>query len=60
MVDKERDRVTVAVHAPDRAFAPGVQTALMRLGYNLISARTASRQRTKGVMASEVRIVDIT
>ncbi len=58
MVDEERDRVTIAVHAPDRAFAPGVQTALMRLGYNLISARTASRQRATGVLAPEVRIVD--
>lgn len=48
----------MAVHAPDRAFAPGVQTALVRLGYNLISSRTASRQRTRGVLRPELRIVD--
>jgi hypothetical protein len=53
-----RSRVTVAVHAPDRAFAPGVQTALMRLGYNLISARTAHRQRDDGLLRPQLRIVD--
>lgn len=56
--EQPRGRVTVAVHAPDRAFAPGVQTALVRLGYNLISSRTASRQRTRGVLRPELRIVD--
>lgn len=40
----DRPRITVAIDAPDRAFAPGVQTALIRLGYNLISKRTADRQ----------------
>ena len=48
----------MAVHAPDRAFAPGVQTALMRLGYNLISARTANRQRSEGLLQPQARIVD--
>jgi hypothetical protein len=52
-------RVNVAIHAPARAFAPGVQTALVRLGYNLISAASAD-----GDIAEEdwrrpaIRIVD--
>ena len=53
-----RERVTIAIHASDRAFAPGVQTALMRLGYNLISARTADRQRDQGILSPEIRIVE--
>jgi hypothetical protein len=35
-------RAAVAIHAPARAFAPGTQTALVRLGYRLISAETAA------------------
>jgi len=38
----ETPRAAVAVHAPPRAFAPGTQTALVRLGYRLISAETAA------------------
>lgn len=54
----QRERVTIAIHASDRAFAPGVQTALMRLGYNLISARTARRQHEQGILTPEVRIIE--
>ncbi|MDX1650031.1 MAG: PilZ domain-containing protein [Myxococcota bacterium] len=52
-------RVTVTVHAPARAFAPGVQTALMRLGYNLITPRTAE-ELGEGAAALQpaIRIVD--
>jgi len=55
----ERQRVTIVVDAPDRAFAPGVQTALMRLGYNLISQRTASHQAgDQGPLAPQLLIID--
>ena len=42
MEPTETPRATVAIHAPARAFAPGTQTALARLGYQLISAETAA------------------
>jgi hypothetical protein len=42
MEPTQTPRATVAVHAPARAFAPGTQTALVRLGYRLISAETAA------------------
>ena len=52
-------RITVAIDAPDRAFAGGVQTALTRLGYNLISERTAGHQdEEQGPLAPRLRIMD--
>ena len=55
----DRPRITVAVDAPDRAFAQGVQTALTRLGYNLISRRTAGRQDgEQGPLAPRLLIMD--
>ena len=35
-------RATVAIHAAARSFAPGTQSALVRLGYLLVSAETAA------------------
>ncbi len=56
---ESRPRTSVAVHAPDRAFAPGVLTALTRLGYNLVSLKTAVRQDGEnGPLAPRLRIVD--
>lgn len=55
----ERQRVTIAVDAPSRAFAPGVQTALRRLGYNLVSERKASGQDGgQDIPAAQVLIID--
>lgn len=55
----ERQRVTVAVDAPSRAFAPGVQTALKRLGYNLVSKRkTSDGDEGPDIPAAQILIVD--
>lgn len=52
-------RVTVTVYAPARAFAPGVQTALTRLAYNLITPKTAEEQGAgSGPLSPAIRIVD--
>jgi hypothetical protein len=54
-------RVTVVVHAPAKAFAPGVQSALVRLGYNLITPRTAASLGCApgpGTLSPTLRIVD--
>jgi hypothetical protein len=53
-------RLTVTVYAPARAFAPGVQTALVRLGYNLITPRTGEGQDDAwdGPLCPSIRIVD--
>lgn len=52
-------RVNVAIHAPARAFAPGVQTALVRLGYHLISgARLAEQAGEDNSRRPAIRIVD--
>jgi hypothetical protein len=55
----ETARTTVAVHAPARAFASGTQTALARLGYQLISAEAAtSRSEGDDGCPPAIRIVD--
>jgi hypothetical protein len=54
----EAPRATVAVHAPARAFAPGTQTALVHLGYHLISAETAARHSDDDWCRPSIRIVD--
>jgi hypothetical protein len=54
----EAPRATVAVHAPARAFAPGTQTALVHLGYHLISAETAARHSNDDWCRPSIRIVD--
>lgn len=52
-------RVTVAVYAPARAFAPGVQSALVRLGYNLITPTTAEGLSGENApLRPTIRIVD--
>lgn len=59
MDDSLRARVTVAVYAPARAFAPGVQSALVRLGYNLITPRTAEAlDAGDGPLCPSIRVVD--
>lgn len=59
MAEEERPRTTVVVHAPASAFAPGAQSALVRLGYNLVTPFTAARQRGAGALLRPVlRIVD--
>lgn len=50
-------RVTVTVHAPARAFAPGVQGALARLGYHLVPA-AAQAEGSVGALRPAIRIVD--
>jgi hypothetical protein len=55
----ETPRATVAIHAPARAFAPGTQTAMVRLGYRLVSAETAARHTEDGdPCRPAIRIVD--
>ena len=55
----ETPRATVAIHAPARAFAPGTQTALVRLGYRLISAETAAdHEEDDDWCRPAIRIVD--
>ena len=54
----EAPRATVAVHAPPRAFAHGTQTALVHLGYHLISAETAARHSNDDWCRPSIRIVD--
>lgn len=57
--EPRESRVTVAVYAPARAFAPGVQSALVRLGYNLITPRTAEDLGGgDGPLCPTIRIVD--
>ncbi|MCP5059715.1 MAG: PilZ domain-containing protein [bacterium] len=57
--DQERRRVTIAVDAPNRAFAPGVQAALKRLGYNLVSEREPSGQEeAQDLPAPQLLIID--
>lgn len=52
-------RAIVAIHAPPRAFAPGTQTALDRLGYQLIPAETnAHPAEDDGSHRPNIRIVD--
>jgi hypothetical protein len=52
-------RAIVSIHAPDRAFAPGTQTALARLGYQLVSAETATRHSEDDESSRpNIRIVD--
>jgi hypothetical protein len=51
-------RAIVAIHAPARAFAPGTQTALDRLGYQLISAEAASCPEDDDSLRPQIRIVD--
>jgi hypothetical protein len=51
-------RATVAIHAPARAFALGTQTALVRLGYHLVSAETAARHSDDDWCRPAIRIVD--
>ena len=59
MEEKLAPRVTVAVHAPPRAFAPGVQHALLRLGYNLVTPDAADAlAREPGPLRPALRIVD--
>ncbi len=52
MDSAEKARATVAVHAPARAFAPGTQAALARLGYRLVQAEGDDHCRPA------IRIVD--
>ena len=52
----ETTRATVAIHAPARAFAHGTQSALVRLGYHLVSPETAAKHSDGSRPA--VRIVD--
>ena len=55
----ETPRATVAIHAPTRAFGPGTQTALARLGYHLVSAETAADHSENGDWCRPaIRIVD--
>ena len=54
----ETTRATVAIHAPARAFAPGTQTALVRLGYHLVSAETATKHSDGDWCRPAIRIVD--
>ena len=55
----ETPRATVAIHAPARAFAPGTQTAMVRLGYRLVTAETAARHTEDGdPCRPTIRIVD--
>ena len=54
----ETTRATVAIHAPARAFAPGTQSALVRLGYHLVSAETAAKHSDGNGCRPAVRIVD--
>jgi hypothetical protein len=55
----QRARRTIAVHAPGGAFAPGAQSALVRLGYNLVTASTAERQSGENdLLRPLLRIVD--
>lgn len=59
MEEKLAPRVTVAVHAPPRAFAPGVRQALLRLGYDLVTPDTAlALARKPGPLRPALRIVD--
>ncbi len=59
MDSAETPRATVAIHAPARAFAPGTQTALARLGYQLVSAETAANHSENGDWCRPaIRIVD--
>ena len=52
-------RAIVAIHAPSRAFAPGTQTALGRLGYQLVSAETAGHHSEDDESCRpNIRIVD--
>jgi hypothetical protein len=53
-----RRRLTVVVHAPGQAFAPGTQSALVRLGYNLVTAATATRLGRGSQLCPLLRIVD--
>ena len=55
----EIPRATIAIHAPARAFAPGTQTAMVRLGYRLVSPETAAGHREDGDWCRPaIRIVD--
>ena len=54
----ETPRATVAIHAPARAFAPGTQTAMVRLGYRLVSAETAASHTDDDWCRPAIRIVD--
>jgi hypothetical protein len=59
MDPEETPRSTVAIHAPARAFAPGTQTALARLGYQLVSAETAvNHSEDNDGYRPAIRIVD--
>jgi hypothetical protein len=58
MASTDAPRVAVAIHAPARAFAPGTQTALVRLGYHLVSAETATRHSGDDWCRPAIRIVD--
>jgi len=57
-MDRNPSRGTIAIYAPARAFAPGAQNALVRLGYKLVTARTAERFRQDEILGPVVRIVD--
>ena len=58
MDPSETPRATVAIHAPARAFAPGTQTAMLRLGYRLVSAETAASHTDDDGCRPAIRIVD--
>jgi hypothetical protein len=58
MEPAQEPRATVAIHAPARAFAPGTQTALVRLGYRLMSAETAAGHSDEASHQPAIRIVD--
>jgi hypothetical protein len=51
-------RAIVAIHAPARAFAPGTQTALDRLGYQLVSAEVREPGEGDDSLRPQIRIVD--
>ncbi len=53
-----RSRLTLVIHAPGQAFAPGAQNALVRLGYNLVTATTATRLGAGTPLRPLLRIVD--
>jgi len=56
MDSTESPRSTVAIHAPARAFAVGTQTALVRLGYNLVQEETPEEEDDR--CQPSIRIVD--
>lgn len=45
-------RRVIAIHAPQRAFGPGVQRALARLGYTILPARQRGERAPDAIVAS--------